>query len=188
MGKVRLEANPAGQTDHFQQIEHVFPRVHTTPADFTFHHQYFVKISSNLCTLLECLGDELGSFHRVLSPLLHTRGGVNADRAIFTHAMLTKDFAITACLTDSIDKASTRLSVTHRTASYSPLPNRSHKAANLQAHAGNFISQFADFRLIGINVEMRLEQEHVYPVKAFTSHFTGNRHLQHSIQADRRLV
>ena len=38
MGKVRLEANPARLTNQLQEIEHVFPRVHTTPADFTFHH------------------------------------------------------------------------------------------------------------------------------------------------------
>ena len=162
--------------------------MHATPANFTFHHQNFVKISGNLGTLLECLGDELGALHRILRPLVHTDGGIDPDRAILTYTVLTKNLPIAARLAYSIHKAAAGLSITHGTATYRSLPNRCHKTTYFESMPCNFISELTDFSLIGINIQMRLEQEHVHSVKTFTANITGRSHLKHSVQTDRWLI
>ena len=131
--------------------------MHTTPANLTLNDEDFVKISSNLSTLLECLGDELGAFHRILRPLVNTDGGIDPDRAILTHTVLTKDLTIAARLAHSINKAAASLSITHGTATYGTLPNGCHKTPYFESMPCNFISELTDFSLIGIDIQVRLE-------------------------------
>ena len=50
VGHVGLKTESFGMADSFQQINHVFPRVHAAPADFAFGRQTFVVFFGNVAS------------------------------------------------------------------------------------------------------------------------------------------
>ena len=73
VGEVGLETNSLWHPDFFQQVQNVFPRVHTCPADFAFGCQSFAMVLGDFCGGFVRYWQFFGRVgFRILAPLIVT--------------------------------------------------------------------------------------------------------------------
>src|SRR5688572_11357997 len=133
MRHVGLVADHARHADLLEQVHVLAPGLHPAPADLALGEQVFAVILRDLAGLAEGLGDPFGVADRVLLPVGHTAGGVDANAAARADADLAHLPADPAGLLHLIDEALALLGRSHGRAAAGARPDRRHERADLQA-------------------------------------------------------
>src|SRR5690606_27097801 len=69
-----------------QHVQHLFPAMHASPADFAFSGNFFAKFSGSITSLTEGLCDQFVVSGRIRSPGINATGRVDANHTVRTYA------------------------------------------------------------------------------------------------------
>ena len=185
--EVGLEAEGLGHADRFEEVEHVFPGMHRTPADFTFRAEALTIVGGDDGGLLEGLGNPGGIGGGVFGPVGDTGGGVDADGSVFADAVLVEDLGDAAGFFDGEDELALSFVVTHGGVTDGAGPDGGDKGADFQIVRGDEVGDAPQFVLGGVGVGVGVEEEVVDAVEFLTVDFSGGGEFEHALEADRRL-
>ena len=97
MSKVSLETKGFRHTNAFQQVQNIFPTVHSSPANLALNCKAFAMIRSDCSCLFKSVNNPGGSFTWIGFPFLHSNfSGVDTDNPTFAYAMVVKNFGNSA--------------------------------------------------------------------------------------------
>jgi hypothetical protein len=126
---------------------------------------------------------------RVLAPLLHAElGGIDADDAVLTDAVLVEELGDAAGLLDREEELLLLFVGAHRGITHRAAPDRSHERADLQALGGDEVRHLLEVVLGDVGVGVRVEQEQVDAVELMAVDVGGDGHVEHALEGDRRVV
>ena len=186
VGEVGLEAEGLRHTDALEDVEHVLPRVHASPADFAFGGKAFAVVLGDGGGLFEGVDDAGGVGRGVFTPLGDAElGGVDADHAILAHAVGVEDLGDAAGHLDGAEEFLLLSVVTHGGVADGAGPHGSHEGTDGEAFGGDEISDALDLVIAGLGIGVREEEEVVDAFELLAVHVGCGREVEHALQADR---
>ncbi|EMI17305.1 hypothetical protein RMSM_05777 [Rhodopirellula maiorica SM1] len=189
MCQVGLESERFRHPNGFEQIEDVFPAVHSGPADFAFGRQTLAVIGRDLGSFFERVGNFLRVGLRVFTPLFDTKlGAIDADCSVLTHTVVVKDSGDTASHLHRREELGLLLGIAHSRIANGTGPNRSDQRTDRQTFAGDQIRNLANLVVAGFGIGVWQEQKVVDAIELLSVDFGRSGQVEHSLEADRWLL
>ncbi len=187
VGHVGLEADRLGLADPFEEVDHLAPGVHATPADLPLGGEALAVVPGDLAGLLEGLGDLLLVPLGVGGPVADAAGRVEPDHAVGPHAQLAQPLGDPAALADLLQELPAPLALVHRRPAAGRRPDRRHHRADRQAARRCLVGQRLELVVGGVDVDVRGVQEQVEAVELDAVDLGRGGQVEHRVQADRGL-
>lgn len=189
VGEVSLETKRLGHADAFEDVEHVFPGMHASPADFAFGGKAFTAVFGDGGSLLEGIDDAGGVGRWVFTPFGKTEfSGVDADDAIFPNSMFVENLGNAAGHFHGAEEFFLLGVVTHRRIANGAGPDWGDEGTDGEALACDQISDALDFVVTRIWIGVREEEEVVDALKFLAVDVCSGREVEHAFQADGRFL
>ena len=160
----------------------------SAPADFAFHGEAFSVVGGDGGGSFDGVGGECGVASRVLGPVLHTSGGVDADRSVITHAVTFEDVGDAACFFDSEDEIVPIVLRSEGGTSDGAFPNGSDEGAHFEVLGGDEIGDFFKIVFRGIGVGVGVEEEVIDAVVFLSVDLGIGGEFEHALERNWRMV
>lgn len=183
MSKVALEAKRPWHTDALKDVKHVFPRMHTSPADFSFGSETFTVISGDRGGLREGVDDTRCAGHGIFTPFSDAvLGRVDADAAILAHAVLVEDSGDTTGHFHGAEEFFLLGVITHSGAAVGTWPHWGDKGTDGESFAGDEIGDLLQFVIAGLRIGMRQEEKVVDAIELLSVNVGGGSEVEHTLE------
>ena len=170
--EVRLETERLRHANLFEQVQHVFPAVHTCPADFTFGRETFAAVRSDFCGFLEGGSDLRGVGGGVSFPSFDTKlGRVDANHTIVANSVIIEDASNSASHFYSGKKLILLLLVAHSRVTDGARPYWSDQRSDFKTLAGDHVGDLLQIVVGGFRVGVRQEEKVVDALVLLTAYF-----------------
>ena len=184
VGHVGLEADDLRHADGFEEIHHVFPRVHAAPANFTFGGEALAVVLGDFAGFAEGLRDELGGALRIFVPSGDACGAIDADDAVGADAELAEFFRDADGLADVGDEVGAGFFIA---AGGGIEPDGGHDGADDEAACLYFGGEGFDAVVRNIDVGVGVVEEEIDPVEFHATDLGFGGEVEHGVEFDERL-
>lgn len=143
-------------------------------------------VSGDLRGLLECVHDARSVRLWILAPFGDAElGGVNADDAVFAHAMFVEYARDTAGHFHCVEELRLLRVIAHRRVTDRARPHGSHERTHGETLACDHVGDLLQFIVARLRVRVRQEKEVVDAREFLTIHARGGGEVEHFFEADR---